>query len=179
MKFNATPLDGAFVIEVDAKIDERGSFGRVFCEREYRDHGLHTSFVQANFSFNSKKGTLRGLHFQADPHGEVKVARCTRGRAFYVIVDLRSKSKTHGKWFGVELTAENRKSLYMPVGFAGGFQTLEDDTEIHYLMGEYFHADLARGVRFDDPQLAIKWPLPVSSISDRDKALPLFTVAKL
>jgi dTDP-4-dehydrorhamnose 3,5-epimerase len=172
MKFSPIPLAGAFVVSVEATTDERGLFARTFCQREFAAHGLCVNFVQANTSFNVKRGTLRGLHFQADPNPEIKVVRCTRGRIFDVLVDLRETSSTFRQWFGLELNQDQRNALYVPAGFAHGFQTLTDDAEVLYLMSEYFFADLARGVNHADPALGIKWPLPVTLISERDRSLP-------
>ena len=166
------PLAPAAIIRLDRKRDPRGWFARSFCMRSLAAHGLQADYPQHNISSNAAAGTLRGLHFQHPPHDEVKIVSCTRGAIFDVIVDLRPGSPTHGQWFGASLTAENGDALYVPAGFGHGFQTLCDDTEVRYLMGAEFVEGAAGGVRFDDPALAIAWPLPVTSISERDLALP-------
>ena len=173
MKFLPTPLAGACVIEPELLEDERGFFARSFCQNEFRAHGLNPVVAQCNVSFNRKRGTLRGLHYQAEPHADAKLVRCTRGAVWDVIVDVRKGSPTARKWHAVELTAENRRALYIPAGFAHGFQTLEDDTEILYQMSEFYHPDLARGLRWDDPKLGIGWPLPDPILSPRDRAYAL------
>jgi dTDP-4-dehydrorhamnose 3,5-epimerase len=173
MKFVATPLAGAFVIELEELGDERGFFARSFCGREFRAHGLDAAVAQCNVSFNRKRGTLRGLHYQAEPHAEAKLVRCTRGAIWDVIVDLRPGSATVRRWFAAELSAENRRALYAPAGFAHGFQTLADDSEVLYQMSESYHAELARGVRWNDPGLAVPWPIAQPIVSERDRALPL------
>ncbi len=172
MKFQRTKLAGAFVIEPDRNEDHRGFFARTFCEREFREHGFNHRFVQCNISFNRKSGTLRGMHWQAEPRGEDKLVRCTMGRLFDVIVDLRPESATFEQWIGVELSAENHKALYIPRGFAHGFVTLVDDTEVFYQMSELYHPELARGVRWDDPALGIEWPTSPVEISDKDRSYP-------
>ena len=174
MIFRETGLSGAYVMEPERRTDERGFFARTLCQDELAKKGLVGSFVQANVSFNTRKGTLRGMHFQVAPREEVKVVRCTMGAIFDVIVDLRSNSKTFKRWFGLELTAENRLALYVPAGFAHGFQTLEDSSEVLYEMGEFYSPEHARGVRHDDRAFAIRWPLPVSCISERDARYPDF-----
>ena len=173
MRFTATPLSGAFVIELDLLEDERGSFARSFCARGFEANGLDGRVVQCNVSFNRRLGTLRGMHFQAKPHEEAKLVRCTRGAALDVIVDLREDSPTHLQWFAAELTAENRRAMYVPVGFAHGFQTLVDDTELFYQMSEFYYPELARGVRWDDPAFGIRWPLENPVLSPRDRSYPL------
>jgi dTDP-4-dehydrorhamnose 3,5-epimerase len=173
MKFVATPLAGAFLIELQPIEDDRGFFARSFCQEEFRAHGLEPAVAQCNVSFNRRRGTLRGLHYQADPHAEAKLVRCTRGAVWDAIVDLRPGSPTARRWYAAELTADNRRALYVPRGFAHGFQALADDSEMLYQMSEFFHADLARGVRWDDPTLAIPWPIGSPIVSERDSALPL------
>lgn len=173
MKFAPTPLAGAQVIELERMEDERGFFARSFCEEEFRRHGLDPAVAQCNVSWNRRRGTLRGLHFQAAPHEEAKVVRCTRGAMWDVIVDLRESSATRLEWFAAELTADNRRALYVPKGFAHGFQTLADDTEVLYQMSESYRADLGRGVRWNDPRLGIRWPLPDPILSARDQGYPL------
>ena len=172
MRFVTTALAGAYLIETEPQRDGRGLFARTFCAREFEQHRLATAFVQCNTSFSSRRGTLRGLHYQLPPAGEIKLVRCTAGAIWDVIVDLRAGSPTWGKHIAVELTAQNRRALYIPEQFAHGFQTLTDDVEVHYQMSEFYTPDRATGVRFDDPKLGIRWPLPVSVISDMDKNWP-------
>ncbi len=172
MRFVATPLTGAVLVEIEPNRDERGLFARTFCRDEFAAAGLPGEFVQASVSHNLKRGTLRGLHYQAPPHEEPKLVRCTRGAIHDVIVDLRRASPTHCRWFAVELSAENRRALYVPPGFAHGFQTLVDDTEILYQMAERYVADLARGVRWNDPAFAIDWPIADPFMSERDATYP-------
>ncbi len=168
MRFEATPLAGAVVVDVERHADARGFFGRVFCRDEFVAAGLPAEFVQASVSYNLKRGTLRGMHFQAVPREEPKLVRCTRGAIQDVIVDLRRDSTTHRRWFAVELSAENRRALYIPPGFAHGFQTLVDDCEILYQMAERYAPELARGVRWNDPAFAIQWPIADPFMSERD-----------
>jgi len=172
MRFEATPLAGAVVVDVERHADARGFFGRVFCRDEFVAAGLPAEFVQASVSYNLKRGTLRGMHFQAAPREEPKLVRCTRGAIQDVIVDLRRDSATHRRWFAVELSAENRRALYIPPGFAHGFQTLVDDCEILYQMAERYAPELARGVRWNDPAFAIQWPIADPFMSERDAAYP-------
>jgi len=169
MKFTETPLQGAYVIDLDTIEDERGFFARSWCRKEFADHGLIPDLVQCNISFNKKKGTLRGMHFQTQPYGETKLVRCTQGAVHDVIIDLRANSPTFKKWHSVELTARNRTMLYIPADFAHGFQTLEDNTEIMYQMSEYYHPDHARGVRWNDPVFSIAWPVNNQIVSERDR----------
>ncbi len=173
MKFLPTPLAGAFVVELEPLEDERGFFARSFCQEEFRKQGLKPAIAQCNVSWNRKRGTLRGLHYQAAPHEEAKVVRCTRGAIWDVIVDLREGSPTRLRWHAQELSADNRLAFYVPEGFAHGFQTLADDSEVHYQMSETYHPDLARGVRWDDPLLKVKWPLPAPILSERDQSYAL------
>jgi len=168
LKFLATPLAGAYLIELEQLDDERGFFARSFCQNEFKAHGLDPIVAQCNVSFNRKRGTLRGLHYQAEPHAEAKLVRCTRGAIWDVIVDLRKGSPTARKWHAVELTAENCRALYVPAGFAHGFQTLKDDTEVLYQMSEFYNAESARGVRWDDPAFGIAWPLANPILSKKD-----------
>jgi len=170
--FSETPLPGAFVIEPELLEDERGFFARTWCERELTARGLVPRIAQCSTSFNKKKGTLRGLHYQAPPFEETKIVRCIRGSMYDVIVDLRPDSATFTRHFAVVLTAENRKMLYIPAGFAHGFLTLADDTEVTYRMGARYVPDAARGVRWDDPRLGIAWPARPAVISERDAAYP-------
>jgi dTDP-4-dehydrorhamnose 3,5-epimerase len=177
MRFSETELCGAWLIEPVPASDDRGFFARTFCAREYAEHGLTTSFVQNSTSYSVERGTLRGMHFQRAPHGEVKVVSCLRGALWDVIIDLRSESPTYGRWQGFELTAQNRRQLYVPKGFAHGFQTLCDDTDAGYLITTFYAPGAASGVRSCDPAFAIDWPLPVRVISDKDKAWPEFSAA--
>lgn len=174
MKFSSTGLEGAFLIEIEPHEDERGFFARTCCKNEFSANGLRDDFVQCSISFNKKKGTLRGMHFQAKPFEENKLVRCTMGAIYDVIVDLRPGSPTFKKWFAVELTAANRKSIYIPTGFAHGFQTLEEDSEVLYQITEFYHPECARGVRWDDAALKIEWPEDVRTISSRDASYPDF-----
>jgi dTDP-4-dehydrorhamnose 3,5-epimerase len=169
VRFTETPLRGAFVIDLDLLSDERGHFARTFDVAEFAEHGLDALVVQCNTSFNTRRGTLRGMHFQAEPDGEAKLVRCTRGSIYDVAVDLRPDSDTRGQWYGTELSAANGRMLYIPVGMAHGFQTLEDDTEVSYQMSHYYVPEQSRGVRFDDPAFGIDWPLPNPTVSERDR----------
>jgi dTDP-4-dehydrorhamnose 3,5-epimerase len=173
MRFVSTGFAGAFIIDTEPHADERGLFARTFCAREFQERGLAASFVQCSTSFNVKRGTLRGMHYQLSPASEAKLVRCTAGAIHDVIVDLRPDSPTYRKSIGVELTARNRRSLYVPEMFAHGFQTLEDDTEIFYQISEFYAPDKSVGLRFDDPKLGIRWPLPVAAMTDKDKNWPL------
>ncbi|NNC87289.1 MAG: dTDP-4-dehydrorhamnose 3,5-epimerase [Akkermansiaceae bacterium] len=175
MIFHQTPLEGAFVIDLETHDDERGFFARTFCRREFAAHGIETEFPQSNTSFNLRAGTLRGMHFQAPPHSEAKVVRCIRGAIHDVIADLRPASPTFRQHFAVDLTADNRRALFVPREFAHGFQTLADDTEVHYQMSEFHLPGHAAGFRHDDPGFGIEWPLPVSAISEQDTRWPLFS----
>jgi dTDP-4-dehydrorhamnose 3,5-epimerase len=168
MRFTPTKLAGAYIIEPQPHSDSRGLFARTFCANEFRAQGLVDVFVQCNTSWNVSKGTLRGLHFQLSPSSEVKLVRCTAGALWDVIVDLRPQSATYLQYVAVELTADNRSALYIPEMFAHGFQTLEEGTEVFYQMSQFYAPKLARGIRYDDPKIGIKWPLPVTSISDLD-----------
>ncbi len=174
MIFTETPLPGAYVVEIERIEDNRGFFARSWCAKEFQTHGLNPRLAQCNVSFNKKKGTLRGMHYQIAPHQEAKLVRCPRGAIYDVIVDLRPGSQAFKQWFGVELTAENGKMLYVPEGLAHGFQTLQDNTEVFYQMSKFYQPGSARGVRFDDPAFCIEWPLKSVVISDTDKGyLPL------
>jgi len=173
MKFVEPILQGAYLIMPDLLEDERGFFARTFCRREFEAKGLNPDIIQCNISFNKKRGTLRGMHYQVGPHGEAKLVRCTAGAIYDVIVDLRAESPTFKQWIAVELTAENHKMLYIPERFAHGFQTLNDNTEVIYHHSAYYSSENERGLRFDDSGLGIAWPLPVAVISDRDKNHPL------
>lgn len=172
MIFRSLHLAGAYSIEPQLIADDRGAFARRFCAEEFRVHGLESDFVQRSISFNRHAGTLRGMHFQASPHLETKFVRCTHGAIFDVIVDLRDGSPTYGKWHGEELSADNRMMLYIPRGFAHGFQALVDNSEVDYEITPAYVPGAACGFRFDDPALDIAWPLPVSLMSERDLRLP-------
>ena len=169
MKYHPTPLEGACTIEPQMFGDERGFFARVACRKEFAEHGLNGDFVQINSSLSAEKGTLRGMHYQAPPHREVKLVRCLRGAIYDVIVDLRPDSPTFGQWTAAELTAKNRLMMYAPEGFAHGMMTLEDDTEIIYFVTAHYAPDFERGVRWDDPKFAIEWPMTPTVLSDRDR----------
>lgn len=168
MKFIETPLKGAYTIELEKRGDDRGFFARAFCVNEFENAGLDKSVVQINNSLSAIKGTLRGMHFQLAPKSETKLVRCIRGSLFDVIVDLRRNSPTFLKWFGAELSAENRVAMYVPKGFAHGFLTLEKDTEAFYLVTEFYAPELERGIRYNDPAIGIQWPFEPSLISDKD-----------
>jgi dTDP-4-dehydrorhamnose 3,5-epimerase len=172
MKFYETKLQGVFEIHLEPYLDERGFFARSWCQQAFASHSLHTKVVQCSVSFNVRKGTLRGLHYQAVPYAETKIVRCTRGALYDVVVDLRSQSPTFKEWIAVVLTATNRHMVYVPEGCAHGFLTLEDETEIFYQMSEYYYAESARGVRWDDPAFQIVWPSEVAVISERDRTYP-------
>jgi dTDP-4-dehydrorhamnose 3,5-epimerase len=172
MKFVPTPLCGAYLIELEKRGDHRGFFARVFCEQEFAAPGLETRFVQVNNSLTAAAGTLRGMHFQLPPAAEVKVVRCIRGALHDVIIDLRPDSPTYLKWFGADLSAENRVMMYVPRGFAHGFITLVDDTEALYLVSDTYSPELERGVRFDDPCFSISWPLVPTEMSAKDRGWP-------
>jgi dTDP-4-dehydrorhamnose 3,5-epimerase len=174
MIFSETKLKGAFVLELEARADHRGFFARTFCAREFEQHGLNPAIAQCNFSYNHQRGTLRGLHYQIPPVSETKVVSCLRGAIYDVIIDLRPDSPTYKQHIDIELTAENHRALYIPEMFAHGFQTLTDDAEVFYQMGEFYTPGYDRGLRYDDPEFKIDWPLPVSVISDRDLAWSAF-----
>jgi dTDP-4-dehydrorhamnose 3,5-epimerase len=172
MKFTETKLQGSFVITTDQLNDQRGFFARTFCQREFEEHGLYPSFVQCNISFNNDRGTLRGMHYQAIPHAEVKLVRCTSGAIWDVIIDLRSKSPTFKQWVAVELRHEKHQLLYVPEGFAHGYQTLENRSEVSYQVSTFYCPQFERGVRWNDPAFGIEWPLPVGMISKKDSSFP-------
>ena len=175
MIFSETKISGAFLIELEKNEDERGFFARNWSEREFAEHGLVANFVESNISFSRKKGTLRGMHYQAAPHGQVKLVRCTAGAIYDVIIDLRPDSPTFKKWTAVELTARNHLMLYVPVDFAHGFQTLEDDSEVTYQVSSSYHPESATGLRWDDPAFAIPWPDGDRVIIARDRQYPDWT----
>lgn len=165
-----TTLKGMYIIDLERLEDERGCFARSWCQREFAAIGLNPRLVQCNISFNNAKGTLRGLHYQIAPHAEAKLVRCTRGAIYDVAVDLRPDSPTFNQWIAVHLTADSRRAVYIPEGLAHGFQTLQDDTEVFYQMSEFYHAECARGVRWDDPAIGIQWPLPNPIVSQHDRS---------
>lgn len=172
MRFRDVPPFGATIIEPEASVDERGLFARLFDVSAFRAHGLPTEFVQASTSYNARRGTLRGLHYQAEPHAEVKLVRCTAGAVFDVIVDVRPGSPSFGRWQSFELSRDNRLTLVVPPGFAHGFQTLADDSEIFYQMTQPHVAAAERGILWNDPDLAVAWPLQPTVMSQRDRQLP-------
>lgn len=175
MRLTATPLEGLYVVEVTPHADDRGMFARLYDEDVFRAAGLCVNWPQASISVNTRRGTLRGLHLQADPHPEPKLVRCARGRVFDVAVDVRPQSTTFRQWYAVELSAGARNALYIPPGFAHGFITLEDSCEVHYQIGERYRPELARGFRWDDPAFGITWPMMPEVMSGRDASYPDFT----
>lgn len=174
MKYSPTPIPGVVRIALEPQTDERGSFARTYDEAAFRQHGLEPVGIQCNISVNARRGTLRGLHYQAPPAEEAKLVRCLRGRLFDVAVDLRPQSPAFRRWFGIELDAEAGEALYIPRGCAHGFLTLADDTAVHYQMGTEYAPESARGVRWNDPAFAISWPFAPLRLSDRDAAFPDF-----
>ncbi len=174
MRFIETELPGAYVVELSPFEDERGFFARTFDAKLFEEHGMNPRIAQANLSYNKRKGTLRGMHMQTEPALESKFVRCLTGGIYDVIVDMRPESPTYTKHIGVELTAENRRALFVPEQFAHGFQTLADETNAFYEVGEFYTPGTERGFRHDDPAFGIEWPLPVSTISDKDANWPLF-----
>jgi dTDP-4-dehydrorhamnose 3,5-epimerase len=174
MKFRETGFDGLFVVELEKLVDSRGFFARSWCAREFADHGLENAVAQCNISYNEKKGTLRGLHFQQEPFEEAKIVRCTKGIIYDVAVDLRSKSPTFKRWFALELSEENRRAFFIPKGFAHGFQTLVDASEVLYQMSVYYQPEAQAGVRWNDPVFGIHWPVPGPIMSPKDAAFPDF-----
>lgn len=177
MKFHPTPLKDAYLIELEKRGDDRGFFARFFCEKEFGAAGLATRFVQGNNSLSAKRGTLRGLHYQLAPAAEVKLVRCIRGALFDAIVDIRPDSPSFGKWFGAELNDENRLMMYAPRGFAHGLMTLREDTEAFYLASDFYSPEHERGIRWNDPRFAIKWPMEPAEISPKDAQWPAFEPA--
>ncbi len=174
MKFIPTKLAGAYIVEPELIRDDRGFFARSWCHQEFSQQGLNPHLVQCNISFNAHWGIIRGMHYQAAPHAEVKLVRCTRGSIYDVIIDLRPDSATFKQWISVELTANNHLALYIPAGFAHGFQTLEPETEVFYQMSEFYHPESARGLRWNDPAFGVDWKLEPVMISDRDQSYPDF-----
>jgi dTDP-4-dehydrorhamnose 3,5-epimerase len=172
MKFSETKVKGAYLVELDRREDHRGFFARSWCAREFEAQGLNPRVVQINVGFTAKRAGLRGLHYQLPPHAEAKTVRCTHGRVFDVVLDLRPDSPSHKQWEAFELSAENHKMLYIPEGCAHGYQTMTDNAEIEYLTSAFYASGAATGVRFDDPAFNINWPLPLGSISDADRSWP-------
>jgi len=171
--FTETKLKGAYIIEVEWLDDERGGFARTFCRQEFEKHGLNASVAQCNISYNPKKGTLRGMHYQVAPHCEAKLVACLAGSIYDVIIDLRVDSTTHCQWLAVELSGRgHRRMLYIPEGFAHGFQTLEDHSEVFYQMSEFYAPECAEGIRWNDPEFRIQWPDNQPILSNRDKTYP-------
>jgi dTDP-4-dehydrorhamnose 3,5-epimerase len=178
MRFLPTSLPGVWLLDLDLRSDDRGFLARTYCEKEFRDHGLNVHWPQCNLTLTKKRGMLRGLHYQAEPKTEIKLIRCAAGAIYDVLADLRPTSQTFGLWEAFELTAANRRTLYVPGGIAHGFQCLADDSEIFYQMSEFYYPDLARGIRWNDPHLAIRWPIANPQLSPRDQQLPLFEEIK-
>jgi dTDP-4-dehydrorhamnose 3,5-epimerase len=178
MKFTETKLKGAFIVDLEPRGDERGFFARSFCQKEFEAHGLKPLIAQANISFNYRRGTVRGMHFQFPPAAETKFVRCSRGAIVDVIVDLRPESPTYLEHVAVELTADNRRGLYVPERFAHGYQVLEDNTETTYQVGEFYTPAAESGIRYSDPRLAIAWPLPATDMSEKDQNWPLLEASE-
>lgn len=173
MKFSPAQLSGVWLIELELRSDERGWFARTWCEQEFAAHGLNTRWPQGNLTRTLRRGMVRGMHWQAEPRPEVKLVRCAAGAIWDVVVDVRRDSPTFGRWEAFELTADNGRQLYIPDGFAHGFQCLADNSEVAYLMGETYVPELARGLRWNDPSVGIQWPVANPSLSERDRNLPL------
>jgi dTDP-4-dehydrorhamnose 3,5-epimerase len=169
MRFTPTPLAGAYLIDIEKRGDERGFFARAFCRDEFAQHGLVTEFVQVNDSLSAERGTLRGMHYQLEPAAEVKIVRCIAGALWDAIIDLRPGSATFGRWFGAELTADNRRMMYAPHGFAHGFITLSDNAEAFYLVSAFYAPEHERGIRWNDPRFGIAWPIAPTVLSDKDR----------
>lgn len=174
MKFVESPLAGAYIIETEKHTDDRGFFARTYCQNVFREIGIDNTFVQSNISFNLRRGTLRGMHFQAEPYAESKVVSCYVGEIYDVIIDLRPASDTYCEWFGIFLNDREYRSLYIPRGFAHGFQTLKDSCLVHYQMGSFYNPAYSRGIRWDDPLFKISWPRAVTSVSEKDQSYPDF-----
>jgi dTDP-4-dehydrorhamnose 3,5-epimerase len=173
MQFAETTIAGVWLIDPTFHADDRGRFFRAWCSNEFEEHGINFQPVQANIGFSKHKGTVRGMHFQIEPALEAKLVRCTRGAIFDVALDLRPESRTYGKWFGTELSAENGRMLYVPEHCAHGYQTLEDQTEMHYMASQFYSPGAAIGARYDDPAFRIQWPLPATMVSEQDRNWPL------
>jgi len=173
MRFSETNLAGVWLIELELHEDARGFLARTYCEEEFAAHGLNTRWPQCNLTLTKQRGMIRGMHFQVEPKAETKLIRCAVGAIYDAVVDVRPESPTYGRWAGLELTGQSHRMLYVPGGFAHGFQCLEDDSEVFYQMSEFRVPELARGIRWNDPQVGIDWPLPNPVLSDRDRSLPL------
>ncbi|MEM7790165.1 MAG: dTDP-4-dehydrorhamnose 3,5-epimerase [Verrucomicrobiota bacterium] len=173
MKFTEAPLKDAWIIDLEPKKDERGYFARAFCKNEFDVYEIESQVVQVNVSFNHKAGTLRGMHYQKAPVEETKIVRCTRGSLYDVIIDMRPDSPTYMQHFGIELSEENMRKLFVPRGFAHGYLTLEDNTEASYMVSEFYTPEVEGGVRYNDPAFGIKWPFPIACLSDKDANWPL------
>lgn len=173
LRFSETDIVGAWLVEPNFHTDNRGRFFRAWCSQEFAEHGINFLPVQANIGFSHRKGTIRGMHFQVEPALEGKLIRCTQGAMFDVVLDLRPASATYGKWYGTELTAENGRMLYIPELCGHGYQTLQDNTEMHYMGSQFYTPSAARGVRFDDPTFGIRWPLSAAVVSEQDRNWPL------
>ncbi|MCQ6563573.1 dTDP-4-dehydrorhamnose 3,5-epimerase [Paenibacillus mendelii] len=176
MIFAEAALQGVYTIDLQPIDDDRGFFARTFCKKEFEAYGLHTDLVQCNLSNNRKSGTVRGMHYQLAPYEEVKLVQCVRGAIYDVVIDLRPSSATYLQWNAFELNEFNRRMLYIPEGFAHGFQTLQDETEVFYQMGNYYYPEASRGIRWNDPQFGIEWPLACEVISDKDQSYPEFNL---
>jgi len=175
MRFTALELSGVVLVDIEPREDTRGFFARSFCREEFAAQGLNADIFQCSISFNGKRGTVRGMHYQADPHPETKLVRVTCGAIFDVVIDLRPNQPSFRRWIGVTLTAENRSALYIPPGFAHGFQTLTDGAEVFYQISDAYHSDLARGVRWNDPAFGVSWPILPPILSEQDAARPDFS----
>jgi dTDP-4-dehydrorhamnose 3,5-epimerase len=175
MKFSQSSLPGVWVVNLELRQDERGFLARTYCEKEFGDQGLNTHWPQCNLTLTKQRGMIRGLHYQAEPKPEIKLIRCCAGAVWDVVVDVRRESKTFGQWESFELSASNRRMVYVPGGFAHGFQCLTDNCELFYQMSESYYPDLARGLRWNDPQVGIAWPIADPTLSERDKNLPLLS----
>jgi dTDP-4-dehydrorhamnose 3,5-epimerase len=172
MIFIETELQGVYIVDLEFHRDERGFFGRTWCQNEFKERGLNPNLVQCNISYNAKRGTLRGMHYQTDPYQEAKLVRCTSGKIYDAVIDLRPDSITFKRWLAFTLTENSYRAIYIPEGFAHGFQTLEDNTEVFYQMSEFFHPEAARGVRWNDPEFHVEWPIETTIISEKDQNYP-------
>jgi len=175
MKFKSTSLPAVWLVQLELREDERGFLARTYCEKEFAAQGLNTRWPQCNLTLTKRRGMIRGLHYQDEPKPEIKLVRCAVGAIYDVVVDVRRQSSTFGRWEAVELTAQNRHILYVPGGFAHGFQCVTDNSEVFYQMSEFYFPDLARGVRWNDPQIGIRWPVAEATLSERDRALPFLS----
>ena len=176
MIFTETGLQGVYIVDLELHKDERGFFGRTWCQKEFKERGLNPNLVQCNISYNAKRGTLRGMHYQAAPYQEAKLVRCISGKIYDAVIDLRPDSITFKKWLAFILAGNSYRAIYIPEGFAHGFQTLKDNTEVFYQMSEFFHPEAARGVRWNDPEFHIEWPIETIIISEKDKNYPNWNI---